>query len=306
MPIFSLDTGKLSKISEVPFKLEKDLQDIIEKNLAEIFGYKFVTSEFQLSGLRIDTLAFDTESNSFVIIEYKREKSFSVVDQGFAYLSLLLNNKAEFILLYTENMQQQIKKQDVDWSQTKVIFIAHTFTPYQRQAIGFRDLPIELWEVKKYSNKTMLINQIKSPEKSESINKLSTKSELVRSVSREIKTYSEEYHYQKHGSKKTIELYEDIKNRINSLGEEIEPVYRKMYIAFKTKSNFVYINMQRNVLHVDLALRYNEVEDPKKLVRDMSRVGHYGAGYARITISSKDQIPYLMGLIEQSYSKSLK
>jgi hypothetical protein len=43
-----------------------------------------VKSEFELHGLRIDTLAFDKESSVFVIIEYKKERNFSVIDQGMA------------------------------------------------------------------------------------------------------------------------------------------------------------------------------------------------------------------------------
>ena len=113
MPIFSTNSGKFQKISEIPFKLEKDLQKMTEDNLDEIFNLDFITSEFQLSGLRIDTLGFDKETNSFVIIEYKRDKSFSVIDQGFAYLSLLLNNKAEFILAYNENNSTSLKKQNI-------------------------------------------------------------------------------------------------------------------------------------------------------------------------------------------------
>jgi hypothetical protein len=44
--------------------------------------------------LRIDTLAFDNESKAFVIIEYKKDRNFSVVDQGMAYLNLMLNKKS--------------------------------------------------------------------------------------------------------------------------------------------------------------------------------------------------------------------
>lgn len=306
MPIFSLDSGKLKEISDIPLKLEKDLQETVEKNLDVIFGLEFVSNEFQLQGLRIDTLAYDKESDSFVIIEYKREKSSSVVDQGLAYLSLLLNNKAEFILLYNEHSDDKLRKDDVDWSQSKVIFIANSFTLYQTQALGFRDLPIELWEVKQYSNKTILFNQIHSPEKTESINKLGAKSEAVRSITREIKTYTEEYHFEKNGSPQTKEFYQEIKQRILALGDNIEIVIRKKYIAFKSNYNFVYINFQRNKLHVDLSIRENEVEDPKHVIRNMEGIGHYGAGQSRITIDDKSQIPYLMGLIEQSYTKSIR
>ncbi|HYJ02546.1 MAG TPA: hypothetical protein VEW92_10065 [Nitrososphaeraceae archaeon] len=54
-------------------------------------------------------------------------------------LALLLNNKAEFIL-------------NIDWTQSRIIFISPVFSTYQRKAIEFKDLPIELWEIKQYYN----------------------------------------------------------------------------------------------------------------------------------------------------------
>jgi RecB family endonuclease NucS len=95
MPLFTLSNHKLKKINEKKIDLEKDIQTITENNLNEVFGLKFVSTEFALNNLRIDTLAFDEETQSFVIIEYKKDRSFSVVDQGFAYLALMLNNKAD-------------------------------------------------------------------------------------------------------------------------------------------------------------------------------------------------------------------
>lgn len=157
MAIFSIKQNKLEKIREIPFRNEKEIQKLTEQNLEEIFGLEFVKSEVSLENLRIDTLAFDNEAKSFVIIEYKKDKSFSVIDQGYAYLALLLNNKADFILEYNENKNKNIKKKDIDWSQSKVIFISPQFTKYQRKAINFRDMPIELWEIKIYGNNTILL-----------------------------------------------------------------------------------------------------------------------------------------------------
>jgi hypothetical protein len=65
------------------------------------------------------------------IIEYKRDKNFSVIDQGYACLALLLNNKAEFILLYNEKNMNPLRKEDVDWTQSRVIFVSPSFTTYQ-------------------------------------------------------------------------------------------------------------------------------------------------------------------------------
>ena len=60
-----------------------------------------------------------------------------------------------------------LRKEDVDWTQSRVIFVSPSFTTYQAKAIEFKDLPLELWVIKIYSNNTILFNQIQSPEKSE-------------------------------------------------------------------------------------------------------------------------------------------
>jgi len=149
MPLFKIiENTSLENIKEFPFKLEKEIQVLTEDNLKSIFNLEFVKSEFSLNQFRIDTLAYDKEARTFVIIEYKRDKNFSVIDQGYAYLSLMLNNKADFILEFNENGKETFKRSDVDWSQSRVMFISPSFTTYQKEAINFKDLPIELWEIK--------------------------------------------------------------------------------------------------------------------------------------------------------------
>ena len=127
MPLFKNNNKKLVPISRIRFSLERDIQKITENNLATIFGFEFVCSEYQLQNLRIDTLAFDKENKSFVVIEYKRDRNQSVIDQGFSYLALMLNNKADFILQYNECMKDNLKREDVDWEQSKVLFISNNF-----------------------------------------------------------------------------------------------------------------------------------------------------------------------------------
>jgi hypothetical protein len=66
----------------------------VQENLNVLFGLDFICTEFPLDGLRIDSLAFDQESQAFVIIEYMSGHSYFVVNQCYSDLSLLLNNKA--------------------------------------------------------------------------------------------------------------------------------------------------------------------------------------------------------------------
>ncbi len=115
-----------------------------------------------MQNFRFDTVSFDENTKAFVIIEYKKDKNISVVDQALAYLSTMLNNKANFLLLYQDKFNRIIKKGEIDWSQSRIILIADSFTKYQENAIGFKELRIELYEVKLYENDLIVYNQIKN------------------------------------------------------------------------------------------------------------------------------------------------
>jgi hypothetical protein len=65
---------------------------------------------------------------------------------------MLLNNKANFSHELGRKRTQFIDMESIDWSQSKVIFIADSFTRYQKESINFKDLPIELYEMKQFNN----------------------------------------------------------------------------------------------------------------------------------------------------------
>src|SRR3972149_2303110 len=180
MSIFQLNNKKLEPVKEKSFDLEKDIQRITEENLELVLGLKFVSGtlnqEFsfraQEQDFYIDTLGFDEAQRAFVIIEYKKDKSFSVIDQGFAYLSAMLNHKADFILEINERLHKNFTKKDIDWEQSRVIFISLEFTNYQKNAINFKNLPIYLYEVRFYTNNIVEFNPIKPYSTTESITSL--------------------------------------------------------------------------------------------------------------------------------------
>jgi len=303
MALYNLQNHKLAIIKENSFRLEKEIQIITEKNLEYIFGLKFIKSELSLHNLRFDTLAFDADNKSFVIIEYKRDKNFSVIDQGYAYLSLMLNNKADFILEYNESVNNNLKRDDVDWSQSRVIFISPAFSKYQQQAINFRDLPIELWEITKYQNNLVQYERLKSPETSESINKISKSNEIVDRVTEEIRVYTEEDHL-KTVSQEVAYLYEEFKNQILSLDDKIEVVPKKKYIAFKALSNFIDILPQKNKIKFWINIKKGELSNPYKLGEDCSNKGHWGNGDYEFSVNSSTDFINLMPLIKQGYEKN--
>jgi predicted transport protein len=299
MDLYKLNKTKIEEIKNVPFKLEKNIQSLVEDNLEVLFGLEFVKTEFQLNNLRIDTLAFDQQSKSFVIIEYKKSKSYSVIDQGYSYLSLLLNNKADFILEYLERTNKSLKKDDVDWSQSRVIFVSPQFTTYQKQSIEFKDLPFELWEIKKYSNDTIILNQHKSTSQ-ESVKTISSKDDRAEQVSKEIVVYTEEDHYQR-GNPAVQELATTLKDRIMELDNlDITPV--KQYIGFKLNKRIVTdFEVQKNKLKLRINLKQGTLDDPKNLFRDVSNIGTFGVGEYETIVTLDSDLDYLMSLIKQSY-----
>ena len=300
--------NNLSQIKEQPFKLEKQIQNLSEENLKTIFGFDFVKTEFKLNNFRIDTLAFDGENKSFVIIEYKRDKNFSVIDQGYAYLSLMLNNKADFILEYNESNKKPLKKSDIDWTQSKVIFVSQSFTTYQREAINFKDLPIELWEVSKYENNSVSFERIIKSQAKESIKTISKDNQPEKSIIDEIKVYTEDDHLEKVNIE-TRELYERFKIGILNLGDEygdfeIKP--KKLYIAFALGTNVVDINIQKKQIKIWINLRENELIDEKKLAKNVSNIGHWGNGDYELAINNDEHLEYILSLIKQSAIKNRK
>lgn len=305
MYLYSINQNKLEEIKEKPFAKEVDLHRLCENNLENIFGLKFVRREFSLNNFGLDTLAFDESSKSFVIIEYKNTSNFSVIDQGYAYLSLMLNNKADFILEYNENCNSTLRKDDVDWSQSRVVFVSPIFNNYQKESINFKDLPFELWEVKRFSNDTMYFNQIKSSTKVESIKTISTSSNEVNVVNREVKVYTEEQHLM-NSNEEVLELYDKIKSFILSLDDSIDIKAKKLEIGFVyNKKVMIDIHLQKKALKMWLNTKIGTLDDPKNIMRDVSNTGHWGNGDYEIQVSNDEDIEYIFSLIKQLYRKRI-
>ena len=296
--LFELKKNNLKEIPEKDFSLEKDIQNVIENNVEELFNLKLIKSEFTINNYRLDSLCFDEENKSFVIIEYKKHQSYSVIDQGYSYLSALLNNKSDFILEFNENMDKPIKRDEVDWSQSKIIFVSPDFSTYQKDSINFKDIPFELWEIKQFSNNFISFNKLISDSK-ESVNKVTKKSNsLIGSVSKEIKVYSEEDLLK--NREKTRELYEPLKEELLKIqGAELVP--GRSYVTLRRNNKIIaYINIRTNNLKIDIVRRVDfsgnvtskkisyTIEDPKKLFSLNRRKDNRSEGYTYQMKDKKD------------------
>ena len=305
MPIYNIEGENLSQIKQVKFKNERELQNLTEKNLEVLFNLKFVATEFQVDNLRIDTLAFNEETNSFVIIEYKNVKNYSVIDQGYSYLSLLLNNKAEFVLKYNLVFNTSLSKKDIDFSQTTVMFISPSYTTYQLKSVEFSDIAFELWKVVKYLNGTVLFDKINNTNTSASIKQVTNTDTKKEKVNNEIKKYTEEDTL-KGKSNDIKSLYGNLKEFIISNYDDIEIKHLKLYFVFKVNNKIIAsVQLLSNNLKIWINLKETSPNDPENKLRDVSNIGHYGVGDYELRIKSEDDFYYFDKLFKQSYNEKL-
>jgi translation initiation factor IF-1 len=306
MDLYKLSNGqKLEVLESTKFDLERDIQSVIEKNTQELFNLQFVKSELTIHNYRIDSLCFDQELKSFVILEYKKTQSYSVIDQGFTYLSTMLNNKSDFVLEYNETTGSNLKRDEIDWSQSRVIFISPAFSQYQRDSVNFKDIPFELWEVKKFGNDLIGLNQLFSTSK-ESVKGIEKSKDIVLS---EVQVVDEESVLEK-TPENIKKIYEELKDGMSLWGD----------ISFKSKQNYIsvlrgnkvkiYLNPQKNQLKIDMLRKVDftgnvksvptnfTLDDPKKMFTLFEN--QYKELY---TLSIKDikNIDYILLMMKQKF-----
>lgn len=284
------------ELKQNDFKNEKELQTFFENNIETILGYKLIDTEFSVGNFRIDSLAFEEETKSFRIIEYKNVKNASLVDQGYTYLKLMLERKADFVLQYNIKTKSSLAIEDIDWSQSRIIFVSPIYTVYQLNATDFKNIPVDLVKITRYEDNIIDIEFIK---KTSNVKVQDIQTESIQNdVNKEIIVYTEEDHLSK-ASDDIRNIYEKLKNRILEL-DDIDVEAKKLYIAFKGSRNITDIEFHKNKLKVYINMKKGSLNDPLKIAKDISNTGHWGNGDYCVTINSEDEIDNIIPLIKQS------
>ncbi len=79
----------------------------------------------------------------------------------------------------------------------------------------------------------------------------------------------------------------------------------KYYVAFKAETNFVDVVPQAKRLRLSLNMAFAEINDPKGRCRDITNIGRWGNGDVEVGLSSLEELPYVMGLIRQSFERQM-
>ena len=307
--LFSVGS-RLTELREIGFQNEKTMQKFCEKNMEALLGLQFVASEFSVAQFRFDSVAYNVTTNSFIIIEYKNDRNFSVVDQGYSYIATLLNHKADFVLKYNQIFHVSKGLEDFDWTQVRVFFVAPQYTKYQLNSINFSDLPMELWKIKQYEQGIILIEPIKPTNTSASISGyVSTEntsgpihaSGEISESENEVIVYTEDDRL-RDGTETSRELYYELRDYVMSLNDGISMKPTKLYVAFQLNNhNLIDIKLQKNSIVLWLNTQYGFLDDPRHLITDVTHIGHHGNGNCQIKISNSAHMGYIKDLILAHY-----
>lgn len=284
------------------FKNEKELQNFFEENIETILKYKFIETEFTVGNFRIDSLVYDETSKAFKIIEYKNIKNISLVDQGYTYLKLLIERKADFVLKYNEKTNSNLKIKDFDWTQSRIIFVSPSFTKYQIYATDLIDIPIDLIRVTRYEKDILNIEFIKKQSKVK-LGEIKSNNEMER-INSKIKVYTEQDHL-KNIPDNIRDIYQELKNRILEL-DDIDIDVKKMYIAFKGATNIIDITLNQKYLKIFINMKKGTLNDKFSIAEDVSSKGHWGNGDYQVILKDKKDIDLVMLMVKQSLEKNKK
>ena len=285
------------------FKIEKDLQKFVEEHIKEILGeeYEFVCTECAVGDFRIDSLVFNKETKSFIIIEDKNVENKSLVDQGLTYLKLLKERKADFILKYNEIKNTNYNINDIDISQSKVLFFSPHYNKYQIYSADYQNVPFELYKITKYEDDIVDIEKLEKKSKEKLDNVLFK--ELSSDQKEEIKVYTEEDHLGK-CTEEVKNMYYTLRDKILELGD-IDLDVKKIYIAFKGISNIVDLEIYKKFIQITINIKKGKLEDPLNIMNcyvgeDGKSMGHHGNGDYYLSIYHEDEIDKVIPFIKQS------
>lgn len=79
----------------------------------------------------------------------------------------------------------------------------------------------------------------------------------------------------------------------------------KLYVAYKAETNFVDVVPQAKRLPLSTNMTFAEINDPRGLCKDVTNLGRWGNGDVEVSLKSIDELPYIMGLVRQSYERQM-
>lgn len=290
--------GEVKEYQSGTVTLEKELQTVIEQNMDTFFGVTFLASEYRTTdGGRMDSIGID-ENHCPVIFEYKRSMKENVINQGLFYLNWLLDHKDSFKVLVIEKLGLDAAN-DVDWSMPRVVCVAGDFTKYDESAIKQMNRNISLIRYKKFGEDLLMFEQV-----NENIAPAVNEDTGVVPAIKHKGAQRSFMERKRNASKEILTLYEDIRNYVLSLGDDITENQLKHYVAFKKIKNIICVEILKNWLTLYLKLDASTIDYEDGFTQDVTQLGHHGTGDVQVIIRNRTDYGKARALLDRAYHEN--
>jgi len=105
-------------------------------------------------------------------------------------------------------------------------------------------------------------------------------------------------------SDESLALFHALNALLLDLDTSVRREFTKLYIAYKSLTNFVDVVPQKKRLLLTLNMEFSELDDPQGICEDMSNVGKWGNGSVQLGVSSLPDMDYAMFLVRQSFEEN--
>lgn len=112
-------------------------------------------------------------------------------------------------------------------------------------------------------------------------------------------------HFAHIASGKMKGLYEAFRASVLALDSSITEEFLKLYVAFKAETNIVDVTPSATNLKLTINMKFSEIHDSRGICTDVSNIGHWGNGQVEVILKSIDDLPYIIGLVQQSLDAQL-
>ena len=237
-----------------------------------------VASEIQLNGLRLDNLAFNMKTRSFVIIEYKNQLSRNVLKQAQEYYDLILENRDYF----KDRLNKEI---DVDFDNIRIMIIGPKFS---RNQIEEAKSNVELWKVTLSDDWTVTYENLKTSEiKSLNVNPDDlriTEDMLLKDKPEEMK-----------------DLYADLTERISKEFNDVEIRYLVDQFSLRANGSLLcLVVIMKSSFNIYIFA--DNLKNADKTI-DISGKSTGGNAKYKLKYNSNDDFDYFLDLFKQTYNQ---
>ncbi len=237
-----------------------------------------VASEIQLNGLRLDNLAFNMKTRSFVIIEYKNQLSRNVLKQAQEYYDLILENRDYF----KDRLNKEI---DVDFDNIRIMIIGPKFS---RNQIEEAKSNVELWKVTLSDDWTVTYENLKTSEiKSLNVNPDDlriTEDMLLKDKPEEMK-----------------DLYADLTERISKEFDDVEIRYLVDQFSLRANGSLLcLVVIMKSSFNIYIFA--DNLKNADKTI-DISGKSTGGNAKYKLKYNSNDDFDYFLDLFKQTYNQ---